>query len=304
LPYTAVVRLDPRLSARLHQKARASRWDVPVEAFARALDASAAKAFAGQTPAPRTIERYLSALHLEDLALACACADGHDAAWQHFILKYRPQLYRAADAIDSTGAARELADSLYGELFGVASRGGERQSLFRYFHGRSSLATWLRAVLAQRHVDRIRIVRKTGPLPDEDVLSTRVPVVTLPDPGRRDALAWMQAALAWALAQLTANDRLRLACYYARQMTLAQIGPLLDEHESTVSRQLARTRRDLRRLVEEGLAAQRLTDAQIAECFRSVIDDAGPLDLGELLGTGTAEPIKEIGLDRSTERQT
>ena len=114
----------------------------------------------------------------------------------------------------------------------------------------------------------------------------------------------MQAALAWALAQLTSTDRLRLACYYARQMTLAQIGRLLGEHESTVSRQLARTRRDLRRLVEEDLAAQRLTDAQIAECFRSVMDDAGPLDLGELLGTGTAEPIKEIGLDRSTERQT
>ena len=30
---------------------------------------------------------------------------------------------------------------------------GERRSLFRYFQGRSSLATWLRAVLAQRYVD-------------------------------------------------------------------------------------------------------------------------------------------------------
>ena len=37
-----------------------------------------------------------------------------------------------------------------------ARRAGERQSLFRYFHGRSSLTTWLRAVLAQRHVDRLR----------------------------------------------------------------------------------------------------------------------------------------------------
>ena len=276
------MRLDPRLSARLHQKARASRWDVPVEAFARALDASAAKAFAGQTPAPRTIERYLSALHLEDLALACACADGHDAAWQHFILQYRPQLYRAADALDSTGAARELADSLYGELFGVASRGGERQSLFRYFHGRSSLATWLRAVLAQRHVDRIRADRKTGPLPDEDVLSTRVPVVTLPDPGRRDALAWMQAALTWALAQLTANDRLRVACYYARQMTLAQIGPLLDEHESTVSRQLARTRRALRTDIEARLHRAGLTDAEVSEAFEAAVGEGSPLDLGHV----------------------
>jgi RNA polymerase sigma factor (sigma-70 family) len=295
---------DPRLSARLHRKARASSWDVSVDTFGRALDASAAKAFAGQDPAPRAIERYLTGLHLEDLALACACADGHDAAWEHFILQFRPQLYRAADALDPTGASRDLADSLYGDLFGLQSGTGGRQSMFRYFHGRSGLATWLRAVLAQRYVDRIRANRKTDPLPDDDSLGSRVATATLPDPARRDAVAWMKAALTYALAQLTANDRLRLACYYARQMTLAQIGPLLDEHESTVSRQLARTRREVRRLVEERLAAQHLSEAQIADCFRSVAEDAGPLDLGELLGATTAEPIKEIGLDRSTERQT
>jgi DNA-directed RNA polymerase specialized sigma24 family protein len=34
------------------------------------------------------------------------------------------------------------------------------KSLFRYFQGRSSLATWLRAVLSQRYVDRIRANRR------------------------------------------------------------------------------------------------------------------------------------------------
>ena len=43
---------------------------------------------------------------------------------------------------------------------GFAERDGERQSLFRYFHGRSSLATWLRAVLAQRVVDAVRVERR------------------------------------------------------------------------------------------------------------------------------------------------
>ena len=46
----------------------------------------------------------------------------------------RPVLYRAADAIDATGNARELADSLYADLYGLAEKGGKRQSLFRYFH--------------------------------------------------------------------------------------------------------------------------------------------------------------------------
>ena len=42
------------------------------------------------------------------------------------------------------------------------------RSLFRYFHGRSSLTTWLRAVLAQRYVDRLRTIRRTEALPDEE----------------------------------------------------------------------------------------------------------------------------------------
>src|SRR2546430_16826750 len=88
-------------------------------------------------------------VHANDLALASACATGDEAAWERFIREYRPILYRAADALDSTGRARELADALYADLYGL----GERQSLFRYYQSRSSLATWLRAVLAQRYID-------------------------------------------------------------------------------------------------------------------------------------------------------
>src|SRR5688572_1947311 len=157
-------RLDAGLVERLHRKANADRWGLTPVRFAVALEASAAR-----SPDSRDgIERYLASLHLEDLALAAACADGHEGAWEHFVREQRPVLYRAADAIDRTGAAREAADSLYAELFGLAERDGERRSLFRYFHGRSSLATWLRAVLAQRYVDIVRRARRLDPLPDED----------------------------------------------------------------------------------------------------------------------------------------
>ena len=73
-------------------------------------------------------------------------------AWDHFVTEFRPVLYRAADAIDRSGRAREVADALYGELYSKA--------LFRYFHGRSSLATWLRSLVSQRYVDRIRETRR------------------------------------------------------------------------------------------------------------------------------------------------
>src|SRR5262249_12482141 len=95
-----------------------------------------------------------------DLELARACEAGDGKAWEKFILTYRPILYRSADALDPTGGARDLADAIYGELF--------ERSLFRYFQGRSSLATWLRAVLSQRYVDRLRGDRRTAALPEDE----------------------------------------------------------------------------------------------------------------------------------------
>jgi RNA polymerase sigma-70 factor, ECF subfamily len=251
--------VDPSLGERLYRKAGAERWRLPQSAFVDALEASCAKAFAADAT-PRDLARYLSSLHLDDLALACACALGDAEAWDHFVIEMRPALYRAADALDRSGAAREIADSLYADLYGVDQRGGTRQSLLRYFHGRSSLATWLRAVLAQRYVDRVRVERRTEPLPDD------LPVSASPgaaDPECFRFVEMLRAALERAIAQLEPRDRLRLGCYYAQQLTLAQTGKLLKEHEATTSRQLARTRQALRDTVEQDLRSQGLNDVQV-----------------------------------------
>ena len=294
--------LDRALLTRLHAKARAERWALPLESFGAALQDSARRAFE-KMPDRRQLEKYLDSLHLEDLALACACAEGSEAAWEHVIREHRPALYRAADAIDPTGGARDLADSLYAELFGLTERDGERRSHFRYFHGRSSLATWLRAVLAQRHVDRLRSRRRLDPLPDDEAAIAIAATVTTVEPARARYVAIMRAAIAAAVALLAPRDRLRLTCYYSQELTLAQIGRALGEHEATVSRHLTRTRRTIRDTVERDLAGrERLSVAEIAECFASVLDDPGSLDVADLLGS---DPIgKELGQDRSRDKET
>ena len=268
-----------------------------MEPFAAALESSARRAFPEGPPDGAALERYCAALHLEDLALACACAEGVESAWDHFVREYRPVLYRAAAAIDPTGAAREAADSLYGELFGLSEREGERRSHFRYFHGRSGLATWLRAVLAQRHVDRVRSVRRLAPLPAEDAVDALPAAVGNETPDWPRHVQAMRVALAAAFATLAPRDRLRLTCYYTQELTLAQIGKALKEHEATVSRHLARSRKTIREHVEADLRGKGLGPAEIAECFASVVQDAGPLDLAELLGSDAAR--KELVEDRS-----
>jgi RNA polymerase sigma-70 factor len=299
--------IDHALVDQLYRRADAGRWQVPIDDFARALDASAAKAFAasrhgsgqGRAPSARDLERYLGSLRLEELALACACAAGHEEAWDHFVLEYRPVLYRAADAMDPGGGARELADSLYADLFGLQAEGGERRSLFRYFHGRSSLATWLRAVLAQRLVDRSRARARTAPLPDEEPAA---PPQHTPDSDQRRYIALVHAAIRDAVARLDPRDRLRLLYYYAQGLTLAQTGRLLREHEASVSRHLSAARKTIRRDVERRLREAALGPDEIARCFEYVTEDAGPLDLDRLLRATTGARNPDPNVQSESER--
>lgn len=276
-------RVDPALAGRLYRQAKAERWQLPQAAFTAALETSCAKAFSGADPTAPEVAKYLASLHLDDLALACACALGDGAAWDHFVLEMRPGLYRAADALDRSGAARELADSLHADLYGLDQRGGARQSLLRYFHGRSSLATWLRAVLAQRYVDRVRADRRIEPLPDELPGSTSSAAA---DPDCVRLVDMLRSSLERTVAQLEPRDRLRLRCYYAQELTLAQTGKLLKEHEATVSRQLARTRKRIREGVERDLRSRGLEDTLVARCFECATEDVGATNLEEML----AEP--------------
>jgi RNA polymerase sigma-70 factor (ECF subfamily) len=282
------------LVRRLFEQARAARWNVPLEAFAEALGRSAARCGAG---GPAALDAGLSALHLEDLALACACERGSEDAWDHFVREYRPALYRAGLAIDSSGGGRELADSLYAELFGLTERDGQRLSLFRYFHGRSSLGTWLRAVLAQRYVDRVRTSRRFEPLADEDTPETLAAAMPAGDAESQGAVEVIRRALGEAVARLAPKDRLRLGWYYAQEMTLAQIGRVMKEHEATVSRNLNRTRKALKADIEAQLQASGMGAAEMGECFAAAMDDPGAVDLGDMLEV--ADPRKKARLDRS-----
>jgi RNA polymerase sigma factor (sigma-70 family) len=282
--------IDATLARRLYLKARAERWRVPLERFAEALERSAERG------------ANLETLHLEDFALACGCAAGDEEAWEHFIRQQRPTLYRAADALDPGGGARDLADDIYGELF--------ERSLFRYFHGRSSLATWLRAVLAQRHVDRLRAGRRLEPLPDDELAAAGGPSKAGPyeagpyEAGRDEnrCQQLIRDALTRAVSELPSRERLRLACYYAQELTLAETGKLLGEHEATCSRHLARTRKTLRSDIERRLREQHaLSAAEIADCFAAVSQDAGELDLRQLLRI--AAPASTERIARSRDRK-
>jgi RNA polymerase sigma-70 factor, ECF subfamily len=272
VPLRPTVRLEADLVRRLHRRAGAGRWNLSEEAFGQALARSVKSRFRGQPASDRDITTYLESLHLEDLALACACARASEPAWEHFVREWRPAMLRAAASCAPGDLARELADSMYADLFGVDEREGVRRSLFDYFHGRSSLGGWLRAVLAQRAVDHARAARRFDPLPEEDAggWPAAVTPAEAPDLDRTRHLHLVRQALAGAIGALEPRERLRLAMYYAQQLKLAAVGRALGESEATSSRKLERTRRALRSDIERRLRKAGLSERELAACF----DDA------------------------------
>ena len=265
---------------RLHQRGDADRFGVTPADVGTALHRSV-RAWSADAKGV-AINEYLNKLRADDLVLALACTLGKELAWEGFIEKYRPMLYAAARTLthDET-AAGELVDSLWADLYGMDTRAGERRSLLAYYGGRSSLGTWLHAVLARRFIDLTRATARAKPLdsyPSEPA--------TEGDPSDPDRLRYVAAfgtALTEALGMLEPCDRLRLAYYYLENLTLREIARLLSEHPSSVSRRLEQTRGELKRRVERRLRREdKLSEEQIRLCYDYAAEQ-WPFDLRRAL---------------------
>src|SRR5882757_1258580 len=114
--------VSPALLDWLYAQSKAGSWGVRQERFAAVLQSSAKKAMSPGGVTSEKLEQYLRALHLEDLALATACASGVEAAWEHFCSTYRSYLRAAAAAVlrcqAGSAEACDLADSLFSDLYG------------------------------------------------------------------------------------------------------------------------------------------------------------------------------------------
>lgn len=275
--------IDEATTTRLYLRSGATRWQVSQEDFRTALERSLAHRFPSP-PSARDAAAYLDTLHVDDLGLACGCRAGDDAAWEWFIRELRPALYVAARTIAGDDG-RELADSLYADLFGLLGADGERRSLLLYFHGRSRLITWLRSVLAQRQIDRHRARQRFSSLDDPDMaVQHELAAPPAADPQRREYLELAQQALDSAIDALDPRDRLRLRLYYGQDLTLAGIGRTVREHEATVSRKIDRSRKAIRAHVERALAARGLDRAAVQLCFEYAAG-APELQLDRLLAS-------------------
>jgi RNA polymerase sigma-70 factor (ECF subfamily) len=281
-----------RLAETLWVEAQAEAFDLARGEFAQALLAIGVKGNYGLPPGASAgraqMESFWRALHLQDLALASACALGRDVAWQEFMNRYRGPLTRAGTAIAGSAAAgEELAGSLYSEMFGVRERDGQRWSPLASYSGRGSLIGFLRASLAQRNIDRHRRTGRETPLESSDVpAASRVP-----EPPA-ELLACMEAALRQTLARLDAEERFMLSGWFLDQRTLLEISRVLRVHEATVSRRLQRLTARLHDELLKNLEASGMSKAAAQEALGV---EPGDLDINlrKLLQSSRAETFPD-----------
>jgi len=255
-------------------RSRAGEWGISREVFAKILSSVGAK-YLPAASRPGEAVAFFEALRLEELALARGCALGHERAWEVFLTRYREKLFEMALGIAREAAtARELADSLYADLYGVNLRGGERVSKLASYTGRGSLEGWLRTVMAQEFVNRYRKTRRTTSL-DEEVEQGRQFAVDVPDIVENTAPndPRVDQATNTALSSLTAEDRYVLASYYLDGRTLAEIARTLGVHESTISRRVDKLAKSLKKQILSGLGRSGMSRRQAEEALDTDVRD-------------------------------
>jgi RNA polymerase sigma-70 factor, ECF subfamily len=230
---------------------------------------------------------FLASLRLEELVLARACAAGNDCAWEIFLTRYRATLYDAAYKIArEESAARELADSLYAELYGVNERGQERASKLLYYQGRGSLQGWLRTVVAQEYVNRYRSTKRETSL-DAALDGGQQFKANEAEPTVADRR--VESAAAAELAALEPEERFLLAAYYLDRRTLAEIAKLQRVHESTISRKVERTTSGLRKRIRKRMIQAGMSPRQADEAMQDVDVRDLQVNVSETLRQGTGD---------------
>jgi RNA polymerase sigma-70 factor, ECF subfamily len=255
--------------AELYRKSGAAALDLSHEQFAAILITIGEKQFPSGA-SDQEVKSFLSGLRVEDLALARACAAGSEHAWEVFLTRFRAKLYETANYIArESSAARELADSLYAELYGLGGRDGERVSKLNFYTGRGSLDGWLRTVLSQEYVNRYRKQKRFVSLDEQEEAGVQFAAPeTFPQVSSAPANeTGVEGAVDRALSDLSPEDRFVLAAYYLDQRTLADIGRSLGVHESTISRKLDKLAKALQKSILKALIATGMSRRQAQEAM-------------------------------------
>lgn len=235
------------------------------------------------------LERWLRSLCIEDLYLACACAQGLPGALQVFEERYLAMLSGVLGSRDANAALVEDACQNVREKLLVAVAGAPPR--IAAYSGRGSLQGFVRTAAVRGVIDLQR--QKSGaPLDgDEDAALEALSA------GQEPELEYIRGryrqdfkqAFQDALAKLPLEQRSALRLHYLNGLNIDRLGVMLQVHRSTVNRWLVDARAkiltEMRRLLRERLSLSPGDFDSLAALVRSSLD----LSISRVLKEGDGE---------------
>ncbi len=211
-------------------------------------------------------------LVLDDLYVALACADGDNEAWREFERAHFAFIRDFAGRFLHGAEAEDLAATVIADLW-------QRRKIAQ-FQGRSTLRTWLGAVVTRMALNAKASTRVRAALNAPDLAAVDPPAPTPAGDDEGRALAQLMQR---AIDRLAPDEKLLLLFHYEQGLSLDAMAPLLGASKATLSRRIAAIRDRLRQDVETIAAAER--GPRAAESLRPAIDRAqAEFDLAALLG--------------------
>lgn len=182
-------------------------------------------------------------LHLGDLYLACACADGDPAALAAFDRAFTPLLDRAVATLGASAAEQvELRQVVRVRL--LVARDGDAGTRIAGYSGRGGLAAWVRVVATREAARLLRKERRHEPTEDDELAR-----VLAPDAGpeldylKRLYRDEFKNAVHTAIAGLSDRERLVLRQHALDGLSIDQLAALHRVHRATTARWIAGARK-------------------------------------------------------------
>lgn len=215
-----------------------------------------ARYLAERTPAGSDIARSLADVHVTDLYLACACAQGIKGAIEQFVAAYAGIAGAFLRHVDSSPAfADEVRQRLWEKLF-VADSPDAPPRIMGYA-GLGPLSSWVGVAAQRLGVSVLRGEKKHAESAGES-LAEALPAgvdVELDYLRMRYRVEFREAFQA-AIAALTQRERMILRLHLVNGLSHEKIGALYNVNQSTATRWIARARDRIAREAQQSLRAR------------------------------------------------
>jgi RNA polymerase sigma factor (sigma-70 family) len=221
----------------------------------------------------QSMVEYVRTLRLDDLYLATACTLRDEAAWAECGRDHFQFMRDFGRRFLSGSQSADLVDHVIADLW-------ERGKL-RAFHGRSTLRTWLGAVVTHAALNEVKGLRKAGERREGGSSAAAAGHGAAHGPENTESERLLTDAAGDAIRSVPADDKLLLLLHYEQGLSLEQISAVVGTSKATLSRRLARIRGAVRERIDETL---RTTHGTTGDGVREHVDLGRiELDLAALL---------------------